>query len=130
VPANGDDTDPDRDVSIIRDNRSRLHTRVERFASGLAHSQHPPPRTTHLVANIEAERAAPDPAPDKAGHGDRDGKDSAAPWLVRSTLLVAESRPGIRLDWVGRVTHHLAGMLVAIAAVAAITFRSSRATGR
>jgi 3-phenylpropionate/cinnamic acid dioxygenase small subunit len=44
VPANGDDTDPDRDVSLIYDNRSRLHSRVERYASGKAFSQQPPPR--------------------------------------------------------------------------------------
>ena len=32
VPANGDDTDPRRQVSLIYDNRSRMHNRVERYA--------------------------------------------------------------------------------------------------
>ena len=52
VPANGDGTDPDRDVSLIYDNRSRLHSRVERYAGGKAFSQQPPPRTAHLVTNV------------------------------------------------------------------------------
>jgi hypothetical protein len=26
--------------------------------------------------------------------------------VVRSTVQVAESRPGYRIDWVGRTTHH------------------------
>lgn len=92
VPANGDSTDPDRDVSLIYDNRSRLHSRVERYASGKAFSQHPPPRTAHIVANVVVDRS-----------GDQDDHQ----WVVHSTVQVAESRPGFRIDWVGRTTHHL-----------------------
>lgn len=92
VPANGEDTDPDHDVSLIYDNRARLHSRVERYASGKAFSQHPPPRTLHLVSNvvIDPDRTAP---PEHR--------------VVRSTVQVAESRPDARLDWVAAVTHHL-----------------------
>jgi 3-phenylpropionate/cinnamic acid dioxygenase small subunit len=92
VPANGDDTDPDRDVSLVYDNRSRLHSRVERYASGKAFSQQPPPRTAHIVANVAIEH-------DGAGNGHQR--------VVYSTVQVAESRPGCRIDWVGRTTHHL-----------------------
>jgi 3-phenylpropionate/cinnamic acid dioxygenase small subunit len=92
VPANGDSTDPDRDVSLVYDNRSRLHSRVERYAGGKAFSQHPPPRTAHIVANIVIDRSG-DPADDRR--------------VVRSTVQVAESRPGFRIDWVGTTTHHL-----------------------
>lgn len=92
VPANGDDTDPDRDVSLIYDNRARLHSRVERYAGGKAFSQHPPPRTAHIVANV-----AIDPAGDQRDHQR----------VVHSTVQVAESRPGFRVNWVGRTTHHL-----------------------
>jgi 3-phenylpropionate/cinnamic acid dioxygenase small subunit len=95
VPANGDDTDPERDVSLIYDNRSRLHSRVERYAGGKAFSQQPPPRTVHLVTNVVI-----DP--------DGGGTDRASiRRVVHSTVQVAESRPGYRIDWVGAATHHL-----------------------
>ena len=92
VPANGDSTDPQRDVSLIYDNRSRLHSRIERYAGGKAFSQQPPPRTAHIVANV---LIGPD------GEGNDDTR------VVRSTVQVAESRPGFRVDWVGLTTHHL-----------------------
>jgi benzoate/toluate 1,2-dioxygenase beta subunit len=91
VPANGEGTDPARAVSLVYDNRSRLHSRVERYAGGKAFSQQPPPRTAHIVANVSIER-------DGAVDGQR---------VVHATVQVAESRPGYRIDWVGRTTHHL-----------------------
>ena len=96
VPANGDDTDPHSQVSLIYDNRSRMHNRVERYVGGKAISQQPPPRTVHLVSNVIVEPAASD--------GTVDGDVSL---VVHSTVQVAESRPGVRVDWVGRVIHHL-----------------------
>ncbi len=96
VPANGDDTDPHSQVSLIYDNRSRIHNRVERYLGGKAISQQPPPRTVHLVSNVIVELAASD--------GTVDGDVSL---VVHSTVQVAESRPGVRVDWVGRVIHHL-----------------------
>lgn len=93
VPANGEDTDPERQVSLIYDNRARLQTRVERFASGKAYSQQPPPRTAHLVGSVTAADAA-DNGPERQ-------------WVVRSVVRVAESRPGHRVDWCGHVTHQL-----------------------
>lgn len=101
VPANGEHTDPHTDVSLIYDNRSRMHNRVERYVGGKAYSQQPPPRTVHLVANVAVERVAPG-APPAGGAGDAD-----AVRVVHSTVQVAESRPGVRIDWVARVTHHL-----------------------
>jgi benzoate/toluate 1,2-dioxygenase beta subunit len=97
VPANGEATDPDRDVSLIYDNRSRLHSRVERYAGGKAFSQQPPPRTVHLVANVLLDDVA-----DADCRAEGDGRR-----LVHSTVQVAESRPGYRIDWVGSTTHHL-----------------------
>lgn len=96
VPANGDDTDPHSQVSLIYDNRSRMHNRVERYVGGKAISQQPPPRTAHLVSNVTIEPAASD--------GTVDGDVSL---VVHSTVQVAESRPGVRVDWVGRVIYHL-----------------------
>jgi 3-phenylpropionate/cinnamic acid dioxygenase small subunit len=92
VPANGAGDDPDRAVSLIYDNRSRLHSRVERYASGKAFSQQPPPHTVHLVSNVVIE----------PGGDHRDGRRE-----VHSVVHVAESRPGFRVDWVGCATHHL-----------------------
>lgn len=96
VPANGEDTDPHSQVSLIYDNRSRMHNRVERYSGGKAISQQPPPRTVHLVGNVTIEPAASDGA-----------SDPDVALVVHSTVQVAESRPGVRVDWVGRVTHHL-----------------------
>ena len=96
VPANGDNTDPHTQVSLIYDNRSRMHNRVERYAGGRAISQQPPPRTVHLVGNVTIEPAASD-----------DATSDDVSLVVRSTVQVAESRPGVRVDWVGAVTHHL-----------------------
>lgn len=100
VPANGEDTDPDVDVSLIYDNRSRMHNRVERYVGGKAYSQQPPPRTAHLVGNVSIGRV--DEA-DAAGAA----RVAGGRRVVHSTVQVAESRPGVRIDWVGRVTHHL-----------------------
>lgn len=101
VPANGDDTDAHKDVSLIYDNRSRMHNRVERYASGMAISQQPPPRTVHLVGNVTVEPVTARTATSGDPIGD------GVVWIVHSTVQVAESRPGERIDWVGRVTHHL-----------------------
>lgn len=102
VPANGPGTDPDRQVSLIYDNRSRLHSRVERYAGGKAFSQQPPPRTVHVVANVEI-----DPPDEREAGTARSPDASDRTRIVRSTVQVAESRPGYRIDWVGSVTHHL-----------------------
>ena len=96
VPANGDDTDPRSQVSLIYDNRSRMHNRVERYAGGKAISQQPPPRTAHLVSNVTIKP----PESDEVVGGD-------VSLIVHSAVHVAESRPGVRVDWAGRVIHHL-----------------------
>ena len=44
VPANGDETDPTRQMSIIFDNRARIATRIKQFHTGKRHSQMPPSR--------------------------------------------------------------------------------------
>jgi benzoate/toluate 1,2-dioxygenase beta subunit len=73
-----------------------MHNRVERYVGGKAISQQPPPRTVHLVGNVTIEPAASDSTVD----GD-------VSLVIHSTVHVAESRPGVRVDWVGRVIHHL-----------------------
>ncbi len=53
VPANGDDPDPERVMSIIYDNRSRIGLRVRQFHTGKRFSQTPQSRLRRLVSNIE-----------------------------------------------------------------------------
>jgi len=56
VPANGDDIDPEQQMSIIYDNRSRIGIRVRQLLSGRHYSQAPRSRLRHFVTNLEIER--------------------------------------------------------------------------
>lgn len=59
VPANGDDIDPEREMSIIYDNRSRIGVRVRQLLSGKRYTQEPPSQLRHIVSNVELlERSA------------------------------------------------------------------------
>jgi 3-phenylpropionate/cinnamic acid dioxygenase small subunit len=53
VPANGDDTDPDEQMSIIYDNRSRISLRVKQLLTGRRYTQAPQSRLRRLISNIE-----------------------------------------------------------------------------
>lgn len=53
VPANGDDIDPEREMSIIYDNRSRIALRVKQLLTGKHFTQTPQSRLRRLVSNIE-----------------------------------------------------------------------------
>jgi 3-phenylpropionate/cinnamic acid dioxygenase small subunit len=53
IPANGDDIDPEKEMSIIYDNRSRIALRIRQFHTGLRISQEPKSRLVRVVSNIE-----------------------------------------------------------------------------
>jgi 3-phenylpropionate/cinnamic acid dioxygenase small subunit len=53
IPANGDDIDPEQQMSILYDNRSRIGLRVRQLLSGRHHSQEPRSRLRHFVTNVE-----------------------------------------------------------------------------
>jgi len=53
VPANGDEIDPEQQMSIIYDNRSRIGVRVRQLLSGRRHTQEPRSRLRHMVTNVE-----------------------------------------------------------------------------
>jgi 3-phenylpropionate/cinnamic acid dioxygenase small subunit len=53
VPANGADIDPEKEMSIIYDNRSRISLRVRQLLTGKHHTQTPQSRLRRLVSNIE-----------------------------------------------------------------------------
>ncbi|MDR3469362.1 MAG: aromatic-ring-hydroxylating dioxygenase subunit beta [Xanthobacteraceae bacterium] len=53
VPANGDNIDPEREMSIIYDNRSRIALRVKQLMTGKHFTQSPQSRLRRIVSNIE-----------------------------------------------------------------------------
>lgn len=53
VPANGGDIDPEVEMSIIYDNRSRISLRIKQLLTGKRHTQTPMSRLRRLVSNIE-----------------------------------------------------------------------------
>ncbi len=53
LPANGDDIDPEQQMSIIYDNRSRIGVRVRQLLSGKRYTQDPKSAIRHLVTNVE-----------------------------------------------------------------------------
>ena len=53
IPANGEGTDPENEMSIIYDNRSRIGLRIKQFHTGKRFSQTPQSRLRRLVSNIE-----------------------------------------------------------------------------
>ena len=57
IPANGDDIDPERQMSIIYDNRSRIRLRVKQLLTGKRHTQEPQSRLRRIVGDIEIVKA-------------------------------------------------------------------------
>lgn len=53
VPANGHDGDPEKEMSIIYDNRSRIGIRVRQLKTGRRHSQTPRSELARLISNVE-----------------------------------------------------------------------------
>ncbi len=53
LPANGADIDPEKQMSIIYDNRSRIGVRVRQLLSGKRYTQDPKSAIRHLVTNVE-----------------------------------------------------------------------------
>lgn len=94
VPANGADTDPTSQMSVIYDNRGRIATRLKQIRTGKRYAQAPPSNTRRLLSNIEFLGGAENPV---------GGVDLE----VAANFLLLDSRPrGDRL-WGGRVTYRL-----------------------
>lgn len=53
IPANGDAIDPETEMSIVYDNRSRIALRVRQLLTGKRHTQEPRSRLRRLISNIE-----------------------------------------------------------------------------
>lgn len=89
VPCNEDDGDPEKKVSIIYDDRSRLEHRIQRLKSGLNYAQTPRSRMRRVVGNIEVE--------DETG-------DAVT---VRSNFVLVELRRQHQNLWAGTTLHKL-----------------------
>lgn len=53
VPANGHDTDPEHQMSILYDNRSRISIRIKQLKTGRHHTQTPRSELARTLSNIE-----------------------------------------------------------------------------
>ena len=89
VPANRNDANPKREVSLIYDTRNRMAERVFRITSGLGHAQDPPSRTRHLISNVEL----------------LEGKKDEV--TVSSYLALYELRRGKQNNFAARLEHRL-----------------------
>jgi benzoate/toluate 1,2-dioxygenase beta subunit len=89
LPPTPEATDPDRETSLVYDDRLRLADRVWRLTEGPAHAQIPPSRTQRLVSNVRVPEAG--------------GDD----FVVRSAFSLLEYRKGELRPFAGRCTHRL-----------------------
>jgi benzoate/toluate 1,2-dioxygenase subunit beta len=92
IPANGDDIDPETQMSIVFDNRSRIALRVRQLKHDKRHSQNPRSRLRRLLSNVELLHG-----------GNGEGGDIA----VGANFLVYESRERGTTLWGGRSEYHL-----------------------
>jgi len=53
IPANDDDGDPEKEMSIIYDNRSRIALRIRQFHTGRRIAQEPKSNLARVISNIE-----------------------------------------------------------------------------
>ncbi len=92
VPVLQDDADPERDVSIINDNRSRLATRLRQLRTGTRHSQAPRSVLRRLLTNLEFSAR-------------EDGR-----YRVEANFVIHEYQTqsvNALCQWPGRVEYHL-----------------------
>jgi benzoate/toluate 1,2-dioxygenase beta subunit len=91
APATPDQPDPHNHVSLIFEDRLLRKVRIARFASPVAPSLQPFPRTAHLVTNVAIDR-----------HDER-----GAEILVNSRFLMVEYRRGVQRVFAGACQHDL-----------------------
>ncbi|MDD5174856.1 MAG: aromatic-ring-hydroxylating dioxygenase subunit beta [Sterolibacterium sp.] len=53
IPANGEGGDPEQEMSLVYDNRSRIALRIRQLHTGKRHTQAPRSRLCRIVSNIE-----------------------------------------------------------------------------
>lgn len=87
VPANGADSDPTTQMSVLYDNRARIATRIKQLHTGKRHSQVPRSDLRRVVSNVELLEPHPELPDDIA---------------VGANFLVCESRERGTVMWAGR----------------------------
>lgn len=94
VPANGADSDPRREMSVIYDNRSRIRTRLKQARTGRRYAAAPVSNLRRSLSNIEF-------------LGGRTTPDGKADIEVGANFLLLESRARGNHLWGGRVTYRV-----------------------
>jgi 3-phenylpropionate/cinnamic acid dioxygenase small subunit len=90
VPAAGKSLeDPDSNISVIYDNRSRIALRVAQLKTGKRHSQDPASSITRVISNIQLLREDPDSVE------------------TRASFIAVESRTRGLTTWAGTIRHTL-----------------------
>jgi benzoate/toluate 1,2-dioxygenase beta subunit len=89
VPANEDDIDPLRHVSIVYEDKTHLEDRIARLKSDAAYAQDPRSRMRRVISNIEIEEGE---------QGDV---------IVYSNFNLTELRRGQQRTFAGRTIHKL-----------------------
>jgi benzoate/toluate 1,2-dioxygenase beta subunit len=89
VPAGGDDIDPNRQVSIIYDNRQRISTRMKQLKTGQRPTQTPRSRVRRVISNVEMVSSA---SPDTE---------------VKANFMLVEARETGNIFTAGRTTYRL-----------------------
>jgi len=89
VPTSVDATDPDKEVSIIYDDRSKITDRIEYLESGTIRGANARPFLRRVVGNVELIRATEEAAD------------------VESNFVLVEARDDRQFFWAGRSFHRL-----------------------
>ena len=94
VPVGGAGGDPQREMSLIYDNRARISTRLKQLRTGKRYAQAPPSHLRRLISNIEF-------------LGSRTIPDAETDLEVGANFLAIESRARDTHLWGGRITYRL-----------------------
>lgn len=94
VPANGSDTDPAREMSVIYDNRSRISTRLKQARTGKRYAAEPVSNMRRMISNIEF-------------LGGRTNSEGGSDLEVGANFLLLESKSRGNHLWGGRTTYRL-----------------------
>ena len=94
LPIGGEGGDPEQQMSIIYDNRSRISTRLKQLRTGKRYAQAPPSNLRRLLSNVEF-------------LGGRGNPDGGIDLEVAANFLAIESRSRGTHLWGGRTTYRL-----------------------
>ena len=98
VPANGADIDPDEQMSIIYDNRSRIGLRIKQFHTGKRHTQLPQSSLGRVVSNVEllSDNGSEIEVTSTAMIFEVNARGETV-WATRNTFLLRRGEDGLRM---------------------------------